>query len=109
MGINLYGISASKANAVPVTLESGKVRSRLPKMTAAGSEHTDTVTISSEGSLQRDAARISGSVMNDIRRADRGDASRVEEIKARVADHTYYVSTGAIADAILNRAFGAQS
>ena len=69
--------------------------------------NTDTVTISSEGSQKRDAARITRSMIDEIERSEQAYARRVEDIRARVQNNTYRVPSGDVADAILRRACGA--
>ncbi len=113
MNINLYGIHTAKtpvsgavsASSAQFDAALRKYESvRVPSMEQA---NTDTVTISSEGSQKRDAARITRGMMDEIERGEQAYARRVEDIRARVQNNTYRVSSGDVADAILRRACGA--
>lgn len=85
-----------KANAA-----AGASEARVEAQTSvsAGSEKMDTVSISAAATAQRDVARVTKGIMGDIEKLN--DPARVEEIKTRVQNHTYFVSTDELADTIL--------
>lgn len=112
MNINLYGIHAAKASTGVTPAPSVQMDAALRKYESirpSGAEqvNTDTVMISSEGSQKRDAARITRGMIDEIERSEQVYARRVEDIRARVQNNTYHVSSGDVADAILRRACGA--
>lgn len=90
--------------------KAGKMKLSVPGDAAgvrmAAPEKTDTITISTQGSLQRDAARIAKNVLGEVMERDSAYASRVETLRAQVEGGTYGVPSGAVADAIMGRAYG---
>ncbi|MEM1485294.1 flagellar biosynthesis anti-sigma factor FlgM [Oscillospiraceae bacterium PP1C4] len=90
-----------KANSVPENGAGLKndVSANSANTNVSGSEKHDTISISSEGFTQRDVSRIVKNVVNDMERMD--SSSRAEEIKSAIENHTYFVSSSDLADAIL--------
>ena len=93
----LYGVQSSTfAAGEPVYRAAAAAPAQAP-------EKTDMISISPQGSLQQEVGRVGKSVMSEIRRLDSGNAARIDELRAQIENHTYRVSTDALAEAILQQ------
>ena len=77
---------------------------QLESLSAKKAEHTDQVSISAEGARQMEAERATRSIMSSIDSPT--PPQKLEELRAAVQNKTYYVSTGDLVDAVMQRWFG---
>lgn len=96
---NLY-----KANMAKPRRTGEYQEAKFSGITAAGTENTDRISISSQGSYQKDVRQMTKSTMQEVVRYS--SPERLEEIRGRIASNTYFVSTGDVADAIMGRVLG---
>lgn len=96
----LYGVQGSSFSA---GAESPAVHKAAAGAQVQAPEKTDMIAISPQGNLQREAGRISKSVLADIRQFDSDNSARVEELRAQIENHTYHVPAELLASAILER------
>lgn len=87
-----------KANSI--SENSAGLKGEAAAAGVSGLEKQDTVSISSEALNQQEIRKMVGGIMGDIKKLD--SQSRLEKIRSAIENHTYFVSTGDLADAILN-------
>lgn len=90
---SLYNTSTAKAK------EGQQVPKAVPAYSPSGGEKVDRITISTEGSNKRDAAKITKDIMKEIVEMD--SPSRLQEIKKLIDSGEYRVSASDVTDAIL--------
>ena len=100
--MKINAVSAYGAYQTPSTVRVSGAK-RLPGKSAEPAYKTDRISFSREAAGQKEVEDISKAVVRES--AKGADPARLERLKTAVADRSYHIPNGALADAILNRAF----
>lgn len=68
------------------------------------SQHTDQISISSQGARQLEIDKVSKSILEEIQTP--APADKLEQLKAAVQNGSYRIATGDLADSLMQRWFG---
>lgn len=67
-------------------------------------QHTDKISISSEGARQLEIDKVSKSILDEIQTP--APTEKLEQLKAAVQNGSYHIATGDLADALMQRWLG---